>query len=98
MGRPPIRKKGAMTAADRQRRRRKPSRERAEQILKQYIPMPPGISYWDQVEVETPEGPRKVWTPRVKPLASIAHNELTDEEILELLRQLKALARQRNLM
>jgi hypothetical protein len=39
----------------------------------------------------------KPWTPPTKLPATIEYTELTDEEILELLRQLKAIARSRGL-
>ena len=75
-----------MSDAERQRRRRKrlrrernaelnkiAARKHADEQLRQYIPMPPGIVYYDLVEV-TPDRPQEVWVPRGKPMARIAHN------------------------
>jgi hypothetical protein len=66
------------TAAERQRRRRKRlRRERSDELqkiatrrdaaesLKAYIPYPPGITYWELVPVQTPEGPRETWLPNM---------------------------------
>jgi hypothetical protein len=69
-------------------------------IVRQYIPMPPGIVYYDLVEV-TPDGQQKVWVPLGKPMARIAHNSsdevLTDEEIIGLLQDLKRVVIKRGL-
>jgi len=110
MGRPPLFKEGALTAAERQRRRRKRlRRERSDELqkiatrrdaaesLKDYIPYPPGITYWELVPVQTPEGPRKTWLPNVKPLARIAHDELTDEEIVGVVQDLIRISKARGL-
>jgi hypothetical protein len=51
--------------------------------------MPPGITYWDLVDVITPNGKGRVWAPRTKPMARISHTELTDGEIVGLLQDLK---------
>jgi hypothetical protein len=109
-GRPPLRKKGAFTDAERQRRRRqKLRRERsdelqriaarrmADQKLLEYVPYPPGVSYWITVKVQTADGEREVWSPQVKPPAQITHSELTDEEVLGLLRQIIDMAKRRGL-
>jgi hypothetical protein len=72
MARPPIGKR-ATTPAERQRRRRKRLRKeklalgwRAENERRRlkkaetYIPMPPGITYWREIEVLTADGPLKI--------------------------------------
>jgi len=110
MGRPALFKKGALTAAERQRRRRQRlRRERSDELqkiaaqraaddrLNEYIPYPPGITYWELVPVQTPEGPREMWLPNVKPLARIAHDELTDEEIVGLVQDLVRISKARGL-
>ena len=99
-----------MTTAERQRRRRKRlRRERtneqqkiaaqraADDRLNEYIPYPPGITYWELVPVQTPEGPREMWLPNVKPLARIAHDKLTDEDIVGLMQDLIGIAKTRGL-
>ena len=100
MGRPPIRKR-AMTDAERQQRRRKKlRRERSDEIKKKhraiardkqaesYIPMPPGITHWETVVVQTAEGEREIFAPKTRPLA--AFNSLEDVDIEALLKQLQA--------
>ena len=66
-GRPPIGKK-AMTAAERQRRRRKKAAKvktlaqmklwatkKREEYAKDYTPAPPGITYWRYRQVRMPD-------------------------------------------
>jgi hypothetical protein len=63
---------GTQVALDRQKNREK------------YIPMPPGITYWHSVTVETPAGPREINVPRTRPLAS-CERDLEDDDVLALL-------------
>ena len=100
----------AMTAAERQARRRKRLRKtRATELNHKlrlqardaralaYIPMPPGITYWVTVKVKTPADEiTEVWSPRTRPLAAIAV-DLTDEDVRALLKQITDLARKRKL-
>lgn len=108
MGRPPIGRK-AMTPAERQRKRRgkviraqvaaatKGKRDRAkDKAHAAYIPKPPGLTYWEQVTVQTAEGERTAWAPKSRPLAA-CHSDLTDGDVLALLEQLEAIARERGL-
>jgi hypothetical protein len=89
MGRKPVGKK-AMTDAERQRRRRKKARkeklklgkkaEKEKKRLKNaddYIPTPPGITYWYRVQV----GERTLWAPTTQPLASVKWGELREEDL-----------------
>jgi hypothetical protein len=95
MGRKPIGRK-AMTAAERQRRRREKLRkeklklgrkaERERKRLKaaeDYIPAPPGITYWVKVQV----GGREIWQPKTHPLPSMYWHELRDEDLRSLIEQ-----------
>jgi hypothetical protein len=59
--------------------------------------MPPDITYWDLVDVITPNGKGRVWAPRTKPMARISHTELTDGEIVGLLQDLKRIVLMRGL-
>jgi hypothetical protein len=99
-----------MTTAERQRRRRKrlrrertneqqkiAARPAADERPKEHIPYPPGITYWELVPVQTTEGPREMWLPNVKPLARIAHDKLTDEDIVGLMQDLIGIAKTRGL-
>jgi hypothetical protein len=111
MGRPPIGRR-AMTGAERQRRRRRRlkklrdsewhRRDRMKRRQKNAerhpsIPMPPGITYWEQVVVRLPDGGSgRVWAPRTKPLAACG-GHLEPEEIRFLLRGLIGLAQARGL-
>lgn len=104
MGRQPI-GKAAMTAAERQRRRRRKLRQgrrfeidkkhRAmarEREAERYIPTPPGITHWEHVPTVTADGSRrKVWAPVTKPLATCAAN-LDDDDVLVLLVSLAQVA------
>ncbi|HJZ89692.1 MAG TPA: hypothetical protein VKE40_02395 [Gemmataceae bacterium] len=78
MGRKPVGKK-AMTDAERQRRRRKRLRKeklklgkkalREQERLKaaeEYIPTPPGVTYFRELVVQTAEGERTVWVPTAR--------------------------------
>jgi hypothetical protein len=93
MGRKPVGKK-AMTDTERQRRRRKKVRkeklklgakaEKEKKRLKSaddYIPTPPGITYWYRVEV----GGRTIWAPTTQPLAGMKWGELRDEDLRSLI-------------
>ena len=60
--------------------------------------MPPGITYWREIEVLTADGPRKISTPTTKPLPSLEVGELDDGEIIQLLRQLTSAAIARGLL
>jgi len=109
-GRPPIGKK-AMTAAERQRRRRKglaaqksadvtkAIRAKARQkTAETYIPTPPGITYWRYCEVRLADGAlKKVAAPETKPLAA-CHTDLDADDILALIRRLGTMANQFGLM
>jgi len=99
-----------MTAAQRQKRRRArlkreasagiTSAKRAKAKAKAhatYIPMPPGITYWEKVRVQTAEGEREVHTPKSRPLAA-CHSDLTDDDVLQLMAQLRGLADKRGLI
>jgi hypothetical protein len=110
MPRPPIGKR-AMTPAERQRRRRKKLRKeklalgsRAEnerrrlKAAETYMLMPPGITYWREVEVLTADGPRKILTPTTKPLPSLQVSDLDDSDVIQLLRQLTRAAIARGLL
>ena len=109
MGRPPLRKKGAFTAAERQARRRKRlrktrsavlNRQRArkarDQQAEQYIPYPPGITYWRKVTLRAGET-TEIMRSKTQPLPSIA-GDLEDDEIRSLLEQITKLARKRGLL
>ena len=83
-------KKGASTAAERQARRRKRlrktrsavlNRQRAhkarDQQAEQYIPYPPGITYWRKVTLRAGET-TEIMQPKTQPLPSIA-GDLEDD-------------------
>jgi hypothetical protein len=95
MGRKPIGRK-AMTATERQRRRRKRLRkeklkagkkaERERRLLKEaedYIPTPPGLTYWVKVQVSG----REILQPTTQPLAAMRWRELRDEDLQSLIEQ-----------
>jgi hypothetical protein len=110
MGRPPLRKKGAFTAAERQARRRKRLRaarsaetQRKERLrhrakmAEQYIPVPPGVTVW--VKVAIPAGKAAViLQPQTRPLASFSAGDLEDEDVLSLIAQLNRIAHERGLI
>src|SRR5436190_16722080 len=110
MGRPTIFKKGAMTATERQRRRRKKLAAARSDAVKNayrkkwrdeaalaYVPMPPGITYYEQITVRLADGSmRPVMVPKTKPLAA-CRNDLDDDDVLALLRQLDQMASRRGL-
>ena len=89
-----------MTAAERQRRRRKKlraqqpaevrqklvKRSRDKHALK-YMPMPPGITRWHQVTI-SPGQEVTIWQPEPVPLPMF-DNELDDAEIIYVLGLLK---------
>jgi hypothetical protein len=109
-GRPPIGKK-AMTAAERQRRRRKTLAKQKTSIATKairamarqktaddYIPAPPGITYWSRCEVRLVDGTLKtILEPKTKPLAACDTN-LDDDDVLALIRRLGTMAKQRGLI
>lgn len=108
MARPTVGKQ-AMTPAERQQRRRKRLKaeraaetkkvERAKRRAKNtdlYIPMPPGVTYWQQVTVITPDGEHTVWAPKTRPLAA-CDSDLEDRDVLALLSQLRSIAEARGL-
>jgi len=105
MGRKPIGKR-AMTPAQRQRRRRKKLRanlsselrrlernKRRAEALKEWLPVPPGITYWRTVQVERGG---EILQPITRPLA-VCQRELDDDEVLALIRQLHFIAKQRGI-
>jgi hypothetical protein len=107
-GRPTLFKRGAMTAAERQKRHRKRNRKqrtdevvrmerfmRREENAKNYIPSPPGITYWRKVRFRPNEEVEEM-LPTTRPLAQCDH-DLDDEEVLALLDQLEKIARARGL-
>jgi hypothetical protein len=109
MGRPPIGKR-AMTPAERQRRRRAKVAKghkaeigrrlwfkHREQAAMNHVPAPPGITYWTQVTVQTPDGEKPIFSPTTRPLAACAA-DLDDDDVMALLVQVTELAKQRNLI
>ncbi len=99
MGRKPIGKL-AMTAAQRQRKRRrklkgkrsaelraKDAARRREKMLEGYIPSPPGITYWKHVEIRPEHVGRQICQPATRPLAS-CQNELSNEDVIALIQRL----------
>ncbi len=59
-----------------------------------YCPMPPGITYYEQIAVRLADGAtRPVMGPKTKPLAACCD----DDDVLALIRQLGAMATQRGL-
>jgi hypothetical protein len=109
MARPPIGKR-AMTTAERQRRRRAKLAKvhkteiarrlrfkRREEAAMNHVPAPSGITYWTQVTVQTPDGDMPIFSPVTKPLATCAA-DLEDDDVMELLRRVTDLAKQRGLL
>jgi hypothetical protein len=104
MGRKPAGKK-AMSAAERQRRRRKKLRKEKLKLgwkaenekkrlaaAKTYIPMPPGVTYWEKVQVEG----KTIFSPKTQPLPSMYWSELRDEDLHCVIEQAqKELARRK---
>lgn len=100
-----------MTPAERQRRRRKllvskqsaavakALRAKARQkAAEKYIPAPPGITYWEKVEVTLPSGEHKViYTPTTKPLAA-CETMLDDDDVIALVRRLGSVATERGII
>ena len=108
MGRNPTGKK-PMTPAERQRRRRaRLKKERSAEVRKKlaakrrdesallYKPIPPGITVWRKVRVKAHEEV-EIWQPTSRPLATFSHENLEDDDILALLRDLRILATKRGL-
>lgn len=100
-----------MSAAERQRRRRERLRKEqdkavaagkramaADKARANYIPMPPGITYWRKVVVQTAEGEREVWTPETRPVATLDAVDLSDDDVMALLVKLRAVAVARGLI
>src|SRR3954471_17827490 len=98
MGRTPIGKR-AMTPAERQRRRRARLAKEHKAVISQrlrfkrreetalnYAPTPPGVTYWTPLVVDTPDGPRSIFSPTTKPLAACAQ-DLDDDDVMDLFRQ-----------
>ncbi|OAI51860.1 hypothetical protein AYO44_16875 [Planctomycetaceae bacterium SCGC AG-212-F19] len=109
MGRKPKGRK-AMTDAERQRRRRKRLRseklklgrkaERQKKWLKtagDYIPTPPGITYWEKVTIRTTDGERTLWQPKTRPAAAVEWNDAEDTDVLAVLEATLQEARRRSL-
>ena len=110
MGRPPIGKK-AMTPAERQARRRKrldkeagaavAKAKRAKRLAEEaerYIPYPPGVTYWQQVNVAVQdEREVLVWRPETRPLAA-CQSTIENEDVLALLKQLARMAAVRDIL
>ena len=74
--------------------------ERQRQLLKaadDYLPTPPGITYWRKVAVVTPQGERDVWSPKSRPLPSIEMHALDDGNLVNLIDALLAEARRRGI-
>ncbi len=107
MGRKPIGKK-PMTPAERQRRHRKRLKTtRSAEVRKKlaakardnramlYVPMPPGITVWRKVRIKAGEEV-EIWQPKTRPLAAV-RDDLTDDDLLALLRDLRILATERGL-
>lgn len=102
MGRKPIGKR-PMTDAERQQRRRKKLRKAKLKLGKkairekklaaaanEYIPTPPGITYWRRVKVQTVAGERIIWQPTTRPLASVNWSELTEDDLATLAEHLES--------
>ena len=107
MGRKPIGKK-PMTPAERQRRHRKRLKTtRSAEVRKKlaakarderamlYDPMTPGITVWCKVRIKAGEEV-EIWQPKTRPLAAV-HDDLEDDDLLALLRDLRILATERGL-
>ncbi len=110
MGRPSIRKKGPMTAAERQQRHRarlkreklklgaKAVRQRQRlKMAEEYVPMPPGITYWRPVTIETANGPIETTVPVTRPLASLPWADLENADIVALIQRLLGQAKLRGI-
>ena len=72
-------------AEDKAERRRR----RLAKVGKQIVPAPPGITYWREITVTTPEGDRQVWAPITQPAPGAALLELSDAEITSLIEVLE---------
>jgi hypothetical protein len=68
----------------------------AKRVAATYVPVPPGITYWERVAILTAEGEREVWSPSTRPLAACS-SSLTDEDVRALLTELTQIALQRGL-
>jgi hypothetical protein len=62
-----------------------------------YVPTPPGVTYWTPVVVDTLDGPKSIFSPTARPLAACAA-DLEDEDVQALLRQVTDLAKSRGLV
>ena len=109
MGRTPIGKK-AMTDAERQQRSRAKAKkatlavghkaEREKRLAKaaeRYIPMPPGVTYWETIELHPGANTIRIWQPTTRPLAAMAIAQLEDDDIVSLLAMLSKEAKRRGL-
>jgi hypothetical protein len=109
-GRPPLGKQ-AMTAAERQRRRRKKlAKQKSSNQAKalraiarqknadSYMPVPPGITFWRRAKVRLDDGCiMETSLPIQKPLAS-CETTLDDDDVLALIRRLGAVAKRRGIL
>lgn len=100
-----------MTAAERQARRRAKLRKAAGKAATAgkraaardrghaaYIPMPPGVTYYERLIVRLVDGSTKeIWAPKTRPLAA-CKSDLRDEDVLALLEQLNQIAVRRGLI
>ena len=109
-----------MTAAERQKKRRRKlqkeqgaERSRKERLkarqkaAEDYVPMPPGITYWRRTLVVKadgtrgpgvpPEGDVYMLQPETRPLAACESDLLDDDDIRALLYRLRALAHERGI-
>jgi hypothetical protein len=68
---------------------------KAKKAVSEYIPMPPGITYWEQVTVRSGVE-QTILQPTTKPLAA-CELHLTDEDVLALWVQITRLMRERKL-
>jgi hypothetical protein len=105
MGRPPIHKKPMTDTQRQRRHRAKVKRKlialgtaedkkkrrqrRMAKIGERVVPMPPGITYWRQITVTTPDGEQQVWAPITQPAPGAALLELSDAEIASLIENLE---------
>jgi hypothetical protein len=99
MGRPPIRKKGAFTAAERQQRRRQRLRREAKEAERRLLQAKNSeraatahAAGWTKVGQITEE------KPCIFREAGVRRSDLNDEDILAMLEQITELARERGLI
>ena len=75
---------------------RQRARKARDQQAEQYIPYPPGITYWRKVTLRAGET-TEIMQPKTQLLPSIA-GDLEDDEVRSLLEQITKLARKRGLL